>query len=192
MVSKTPRWSALAIAVTASLNVEADVTTGIDSEAQLPFWQWSTQGVKIRLIQRSPDQTRAFFIGRGFSNEAADAIGTGCVFQTIFRNDGEHAIDYDLSEWWIQHKGKSLVIPSKEQWDKKWQTLNLSNSSRIAFKWALLPNKQHFEPADYNWGMTSFGLAPGNHFDLNLVTQIDGKKINGHIPNIECPVDKER
>jgi len=180
------------MAVALPLGVSAGVDTGMDAEAQLPFWQWSEQGVSIRLVQRLPDQTRAFFIGRGFSREAADAIGTGCVFQTIFRNDGQYPVDYDLSEWRIRHSGETAALSLKEQWDEQWQALGLSRPARIAFKWSFLPNQQHFEPGDYNWGMTSYGLAPGAHFDLDLVVRINGKKSSVRIPNIECPPDGAR
>jgi len=178
-------------AIALTLSASAEVKTGIDEEAKLPFWQWSEQGVSIRLVQRLPDQTRAFFIGRGFDTLAADAIGTGCVFQTVFRNSGDSPLDYDLSEWTVQQANNSSSMILKEDWDKKWQALNLSQSTRIAFKWSFLPNRQHFEPGDYNWGMTSYGLPPGHRFDLNLVLYIDGKKTTGKIENIECPPDKE-
>lgn len=181
----------LLLATCLVLSANAEVTTGIDEEARLPFWQWSEQGISIRLVQRLPDQTRAFFIGRGFDKVAANTIGTGCVFQTVFRNAGDSAIDYDLSEWRIQQPDKSSPPVLKEDWDKKWQALGLSQPARIAFQWSFLPNRQHFEPGDYNWGMTSYGLPPGHRFDLDLVLYIGGKRTTGRIENIECPPDQE-
>jgi len=43
------------------------VSTGTDEEAQLPYWQAADGSVSIRLVQRLPDQTRGFFLARGFS-----------------------------------------------------------------------------------------------------------------------------
>ena len=171
---------------------DAEIVTGIDEEANLPFWQWSEQGLSIRLVQRLPDQTRAFFIGRGFNKAAADLIGEGCVFQTVFRNDGQLPIDYDLSEWRVHRPTGSSGLALKEEWDARWQKLNLSQAARIAFKWSFLPNRQHFEPGDYNWGMTSYGMPPGQRFDLELILHTQDKDILGRIENIECPPDVEQ
>jgi len=66
--------------------VSAEITTGQDQENGLRFWTWTHDGVSVQLLQLLPDQTRAFFLGRGFGREEADRIGRSCVFQTIFRS----------------------------------------------------------------------------------------------------------
>lgn len=109
--------AALFLSMVFSMCADAGMVKGIDEEANLPFWQWSEQGLSIRLVQRLPDQTRAFFIGRGFNREAADLIGEGCVFQTVFRNDGQLPIDYDLSEWRVHRSTGSSCLTLKEEWD---------------------------------------------------------------------------
>ncbi len=63
---------------------------------------------------------------------------------------------------------RQLLLKTREVWERYWQGLNIEKGPRIAFRWALLPTKQRFEPGDYNWGMTSFGLVPGEDFDLSL------------------------
>ena len=45
-----------------------------DTETGLLSWRWSDQGVSIGLTQLLPDQTRAFFLGRGFPWAQADRI----------------------------------------------------------------------------------------------------------------------
>jgi hypothetical protein len=169
----------------------AEVATGIDEETGLKSWTWNVNGVSVQLVQRLPDQTRAFFMGRGFSTDAADIIGQACVFQTIFRNDSKQAVSYDLGKWEVIHQDNRLPLQVRETWDRRWQTLGVSQSARIAFRWSLLPTRQRFEPGDYNWGMTSFGLVPGERFDLALTIDHGGHPVNARILAVECAINPD-
>ena len=158
----------------------------------LRSWIWEQDGISIQLIQRLPDQTRAFFIGRGFSTRNANLISQACVFQSIFRNDGTQPIHYDLDQWSIQPAGKTpdaLPLQTRERWEKIWRTNKTNPAALIAFRWSLLPTRQAFEPGDYNWGMISFGLPPGKTFDLPLSLSVNGKMVTGSIPAIVCRAD---
>jgi len=168
----------------------AGVEGRIDPETGLRSWSWREQGVSLELRQRLPDQTRAFFLGRGFSGEAADRIGLACVFQTIFRNGGEQPIDYDLNDWALLYGGERLPLRTREIWDAEWEAMGVGKGPRIAFRWALLPTVQHYEPGDYNWGMTSFGLVPGARFDLSLALRVGGRRVTGTIEGVVCAPDR--
>ena len=76
----------LLMLVPMSATVFASVTTGTDEQAQLPFWEWKSANMQLRLVQRLPDQTRAFFAGRGFSPSDVEQIAQSCVFQSIYKN----------------------------------------------------------------------------------------------------------
>jgi len=76
--------------------VSADVLNATDSETGLASWTWRDRGVSLQLRQLLPDQTRAFFLGRGFQAGEADRVGRACVFQTIFRNDGGKPVAFPL------------------------------------------------------------------------------------------------
>jgi hypothetical protein len=147
-----------------------ELGTGRDPQTGLSSWIWSEHGVSLRLIQLLPDQTRAFFLGRGFDADIADRIGRSCVFQTIFRNDGTRVVEYDQNKWSIIYLSERLPLKTREVWDREWEPLGVDDPARIAFRWSLLPTVQRFEPGDYNWGMTSFGLPPGACFDLSLTS----------------------
>jgi len=170
--------------------VAAEVVTSEEAQTGLSTWEWREAGVSLQLVQRLPDQTRAFFQGRGFSSETADIIGRACVFQTIFRNDGTESIAYDMDEWYFSYKGQELPIQTRERWEKEWQVRDVNQAARIAFRWSLLPTRQHFEPGDYNWGMTSFGLLPGETFDLTLSVTLNGNPVTRTLPGIVCAVDQ--
>jgi hypothetical protein len=174
----------------APLSASAGVEEGVDPNTDLRSWAWREQGVSLELKQILPDQTRAFFLGRGFSAEAADRIGLACVFQTIFRNGGERAIDYDLKDWSLLQRGERRPLRTREVWDAEWEAGGIGQGPRIAFRWALLPTVQHFEPGDYNWGMTSFGLAPGERFDLSMGVRMGGRPITATIEGVICAPDR--
>lgn len=173
----------------ANLAAQPITDTATDTETGLRSWSWRHQGLSIQLVQRLPDQTRAFFQGRGFSADHADLIARSCVFQTIFRNDGQQPVDYGLSNWRVVSGGESLPLRTREVWQPMWQSRQVAQSKQIAFRWSLLPTVQHFEPGDYNWGMTSYGLPPGSTFDLSLQLDIDGEQVSGRIPSVVCATD---
>lgn len=171
--------------------VFAEVVTGRDVQTGLSSWEWREAGISIQLVQRLPDQTRAFFEARGFSAKAADRIARACVFQTIFRNDGNQPLSYDLENWRIRHQGKSLSLRTRERWDELWEQGGANQAARIALRWSLLPSQQHFESGDYNWGMTSFGLPPGQIFDLSIAVTRNETSLTRKIPGIICAADRE-
>ena len=169
--------------------LSAEVIIGQEEETGLRTWEWRQAGVSVQLVQRSPDQTRAFFQGRGFSPNDADIIGLACVFQTIFRNDGKQPLSYDLDAWQITYQGKHIALLTRDRWEQQWLERGVNQAARIAFRWSLLPTRQSFEPGDYNWGMTSFGLAPGSSFDLSLELMVNGTPIKDRIPAVVCADD---
>ncbi len=169
--------------------VSAEVIIGEEEQTGLGTWEWGEAGVSVQLVQRLPDQTRAFFQGRGFSSAEADSIARTCVFQTIFRNDGKEPLVYDLDDWRVTYQGKQRPLLTRERWDAKWQDSGVSPPARIALRWSLLPTRQDFEPGDYIWGMISFGLPLGESFDLSLMLTIDGNIITSSIPGIICTAD---
>ena len=56
----------LPMALAAGWNAGAGVETGQDADTGRRSWTWSDQGGSVQLLQLLPDQTRAFFLGRGF------------------------------------------------------------------------------------------------------------------------------
>ncbi|MCU7959221.1 MAG: hypothetical protein KZQ58_04315 [gamma proteobacterium symbiont of Bathyaustriella thionipta] len=167
-------------------SVLAEVISSVDDETGLRGWEWHEQGISFQLRQRLPDQTRAFFLARGFNKAESDSIAQSCIFQSIFRNDGQQPLSYNLNDWQIHYQGRQQALLTRRKWDEKWQEQGVSQAARIAFRWSLLPTRQSFQPGDYNWGMTSFGLPPGESFDLTLTLHSNGKTLSATIPAIEC------
>jgi hypothetical protein len=168
------------------------VITGIDAQTQLDYWEWNAGGVLLRLTQRLPDQTRAFFLARGFAQADADHIAGSCIFQSMFRNTApatSGTVVADLDDWHIRTNGKPGRLLLREYWRKLWAEREVPESARIAFEWSLLPTYQTYAPGDYNWGMTSYGLSPGSHFDLRFSWHRKGERFEGKIDDIQCAPD---
>lgn len=169
------------------------VTTGIDEQANLPYWQYQDQYISVRFVQRLPDQTRGYFMARGFSAKHADLIARSCVFQTIFKNISDKTqatpIDYDMTTWQINQNGKTSQLKTREDWAIQWNSLKVATPAKLAFNWGLLPSTQHYQPGDYNWGMAIFNLDYGSKFDLTLIWQQAGQQHKAVIPAMECAAD---
>jgi len=186
-----PRKTLLLLSITfsglpAAANIEHSVR-----EDGLDGWRLRQGALEIEIIQRLPDQTRGFFLGRGFNAEQADRIGTACVMQTILRNVSTgQDIGVDLTQWRKSVAGETSPLKLKSDWEQEWETAGVSKAARIGFFWSLFPMRQDFKPGDYNWGMISVGPAPGTVFDLNLTWLESGEPQSATIPGIVCAEDR--
>jgi len=173
----------------------AKVTVETNPDAKLISYRFSQAGFKLDLIQRLPDQTRAFFMARGFPNAVANKIGLSCIFQGIGTNvsgvQNSTSIEVSLKDWKI-HTGNDVTrIKMKETWDKEWLNADVSNASKIAYKWATFPSHQIFSNnGDYGWGMISFNLPPETVFDLEISWNQNTKTHKAWIRSLQCPSDR--
>ncbi len=177
----------LAVPAAAGTQAYVDPRTGLDA------WRARDQDFSATFIQRLPDQTRAFFLARGFSRRAADALAGRCLFQTILGNAGKRgAITVDLSEWrWHAPGGRSGRLLLKEAWLRRLAAQGEPLRARIALKWSFYPTRQRFEPDDWNMGMTSYPLAPGSRFDLDLVWHdAQGRRHRLRMVGLHCAPDR--
>lgn len=172
----------------------AAVTGGIDPEAGLPYWEVAEEGMSLRLVQRLPDQTRAFFQARGFTARQAEMIALSCVFQTVFRNTSTAEqggdVEYNLRDWVVRANGVRQGMKTREDWRGTWMTENAAKPAQVAFEWALFPTQQIYRPGDYNWGMSLFNLPPGSTFDLDVVWRRQGKTRSVRIEKMRCAEDR--
>lgn len=184
-----------AAALLVSANACAELITGTDADAQLPFWEWRAPGMSLRLVQRLPDQSRAFFLARGFSRADVELIAQACVFQTVFKNLSPPAapavIEYDLRDWVAQAGGQARGMKTREDWAEVWAERGVPQSARIAFEWALYPTHQTYHAGDYNWGMSVFDLAPGDSFDLVIHWNQGGERHTATLAGMRCAPDED-
>lgn len=191
-------YAACALALFASTApAGACVTTGIDAEAGLPYWELVAGSLSLRLVQRLPDQTRGFYQARGFAVADAERIAQSCMFQTIFKNVAPPAdagaLKYDLKEWTVHASGTQRRIKTREDWAKEWAQeragRRVPQSARLAFEWGLLPTRHSYRPGDYNWGLSMFNLRPGTAFDLDVVWYEGNRRRGARIEKLRCAPD---
>jgi hypothetical protein len=174
-----------------SPHATAQVRPFVDDSGILRGWAWEgADGVSLHQVQRLPDQTRGFFQGRGFPAEAANRLATACVLQTILRNEGGAPIEVDLADWRIS-VGDAAPQPLKltADWQAEWEGMGVAKPARIAFQWAMFPNRQTFQPKDWNMGMIGYPLRPGDRFDLHAQWRQGGEVRTATLPGLECAPD---
>jgi len=171
----------------------ATITTGKDEQALLPYWQLQSGVMRLRLVQRLPDQTRAYFSGRGFNKADVELIASYCFFQSVYKNTNKahssEIIEYNLTDWKLVYQEKNLSLMVREKWQDIWQSRNIKQAQKIAMEWSLLPTRQTLKSADYNWGMTAYPVPHGATFDLDIIWKINGKVRKARIPDMKCAND---
>ncbi len=170
-----------------NLSLMAEITVETGKNTGLRTWKWVHEGISLQLVQRLPDQTRAYVMAKGFPRDAADELATSCFFGSMFRNDGSKPMDFDLREWEVVQGTGTGKMKIRESWKQRFGSRkDIPKSARIGLNWSLMPTVQHFEPGDYNWGMTVYGLSPGEKFDLRLKIVVAGKPLQAVIPGLQC------
>ncbi len=173
----------------------ADVVVTTNPSTQLRAWVLTEGDFKLELIQRLPDQTRAFFQGRGFSAKIANDLALSCIFQAIGTNIGKpenaQPVSYSLKDWQIKINNKIQALKLKETWKAQWLPSEVKPAARIAFTWATFPTQQTFASGgDYGWGMVSVGVPPESTFDLKVVWKQNNNTRSTWIRRLTCPQDR--
>lgn len=171
----------------------ATLSTGKDERSLLPYWEIVDEGMSLRLVHRLPDQIRAFFLSRNFSEEHVETIATSCAFQTVLTNTSHKStpgpLNFNLRKWVVLYKGQQLGLKTREDWNKEWSDKKVAAMSKMAFEWSLVPTEMEYQPNDYNWGISFFDLKPGTVFDLKVVWRQHDKKHSVVIKDIQCAPD---
>lgn len=187
-------FAALAMAAVAVLAIPAvadaaGATTEHSLQAQtgIESWQFRDQGVEVLLMQISPDQARAFFLGRGFQRDDVEHYAASCVFMTLVKNTTAYPVSYRLGDWrYARTDGVERKLKLKDEWLVEWKARGVSPGSRIAFEWSQHPVEQTLESGDWNQGMTTFLVPHGERFDLNVKWKTGDRMHAGTIREVRC------
>lgn len=170
----------------------AQVTRHDQTASGLQGWLIQDNNIEIQLNPLMPEQVRAFYLARGFSNKVIELIAHSCVYQTVIKNisaeNNARSVSVDLSNWrLIDERGES-GIESKSSWQQKWSDMGETESAIIAFQWATFPWQQDFElTGDYGWGMILLGPITGESFDLIARWKVGGTPFQQKIEQLNCP-----
>jgi len=166
----------------------------VQEDGPVMSYRWivdAPSGVRFQLVQRVPDQTRSFYIGRGFALEAADRYASACVMQTIVNNNtADRILALDLANWRVVHGGRKRPLKLTAQWQQEWEQRGVPESARIAFQWSQLPNTQVHQPGDWFQGMIAAELPPASVFDLQISWNENGTEHTATIKDLQCAEDR--
>lgn len=164
------------------------------TEPETGSYRWimdTSAGVRIQLVQRIPDQTRSFYIARGFPKAAADRYAEACVFQTILHNNTKDAlVRIDLSDWRVLGNSGARALRLETEWQTQWEELGVSPSARVAFKWSQFPEKQKHRPGDWFQGMIAAQQSPGAEFDLKVRWYENEDMREAVVRGLKCSEDR--
>jgi hypothetical protein len=167
-----------------------------DPQNGLESWSWHGDGASFTFTQRLPDQSRAYFQGRGLTPDAAEEVAMACVFQAIVRNDADAPVplELNLADWRVtaapeKRAAEREPLRLEAEWQQEWEHLALTQAARIAFRWSLFPTRQLFQPGDWNMGMVTFNQPPGSRFDLELEWRQGKEPRQLRIEGMRCAPD---
>lgn len=170
----------------------AQVTRHNETVSGLQGWRIQDAHIEIQLNPLKPEQARAFYLGRGFSEPIAELIAQSCVYQTVIKNisadNNAKNVSIDLSDWrLVDLRGESALV-SKNTWRQKWREMSASKAAITAFSWATYPWQQAFSPVgDSGWGMILFGPIEGESFELTARWRVDGEPQQQKVTHLLCP-----
>ncbi len=170
-----------------SLSVAQNQVHVIDPLTGAQSWEVQRDGVVFYLNQLLPDQLRAFYSSRGFTQKQIEAFAQSCVFMTVLRNESAlGVVRYQLSDWRIITPSQKLSIKPLDEWLQYHKGLNVSQSALIAFRWAQFPQEQEYEPGgDWNQGMLSLGANQGE-FDVVAHWTLQNKPFQITLEGVRC------
>lgn len=180
--------ASLALAVISAGASGKTIEYAIQAGTGIESWQLIDEGFDVMLMQITPDQSRGFFLGRGFTREDADHYAESCVLAAIVKNHTKKNIAYNLADWrYTDGKdGLKHKIRLRGDWLEIWKQRGVSKSSRIAFEWSQHPDKQLLEPGDWNQGMTTYQVPHGSTLNLIVNWKIGEHIREETIPGIRC------
>jgi hypothetical protein len=176
--------------------LSGEVAHSVNPDNGLRGWNFTDADIQIELIQRLPDQTRALFMNHEFSREVIEQLALSCMFQTIIRNTGKSgtggALSMDLTEWRVHKGDKPRPILLKEPLLESWSDEDASPAAKLVVRWGMFPTRQEYLAGDYNWGLTAYGIAPGEQFDLEVSWRAGDERHSAMISGIVCAPDVDK
>lgn len=171
---------------------QAAQTHAVDEATGVETWKTTVFGVGISLTQILPDQVRAFYINRGFAAEQIEPYAQSCVYMTVLRNDAASGVvDFHLADWRVVTASERRPPLSAAHWLDSIGPTQPGKAPMIAFRWAQFPPHHAYQPGgDWNQGMLSIGLSPGETFDLEVRWRVDGRPFQGELRNVRCAEDR--
>jgi len=128
---------------------------------------YEDKDIQVRLIFRKPEQLAAFYIGRGFKQDAINKIQETCFITAIIKNRNIDVLWLELDNWTFRHEDQPVTRIDRSYWKQKWQEINLPMNHQSTFGWTLLPEVRDLRRDESAGGNVVIPKQPGP-FNLTM------------------------
>ena len=126
------------LAILASLFIP--VSFALEAPRHKPSGPWyEDDGVFIRIVQRSPEQLTAFYLGREFNQASIKHILGNCFITPIIHNKTFDVLWLELENWRFSRGDEQIPRINRDYWLEKWEQSGLPQAHRSTFGWTLMP-----------------------------------------------------
>jgi hypothetical protein len=126
------------LAILASLLIS--VSFAVEAPRPKPSGPWyEDNGVFIRIVQRSPEQLTAFYLGRKFNQASIKHILANCFITPIIHNKTFDVLWLELDNWSFSRGDEQIPRINRDYWPEKWDQSGLPQAHRSTFGWTLMP-----------------------------------------------------
>lgn len=121
-----------------------------------------TDDLLVVVIPRTPEQMAAFYEARGFPAAAIALIRETCFLTVHIENRGDDILWLDLDRWRFTADGKPLARIDPDDWETRWDSIELRQASRSTFGWTQLPALRDLHPDEPVGGNLVFPGTTGS------------------------------
>ncbi|MGD8843551.1 MAG: hypothetical protein PVJ83_08770 [Gammaproteobacteria bacterium] len=107
--------------------------------AQPPSPRYEDDQVEARVVMRTPDQLRAFYIAREFNPASIDKILATCFITPVIHNKRFEYLWVDLDAWRFTQGDRAIPRIKRDYWPDKWREAGLPQAQQSTFGWTLMP-----------------------------------------------------
>jgi hypothetical protein len=126
------------LTVLAMLSAQAAFAQQEDRPTPAGPW-FEDPSVFIRIVQRTPEQLTAFYLGRGFNQAAIERILGTCFVTPIIHNKTFEVLWLELDNWRFSRGDEQIARIKRDYWPGKWVESQLPQAQRSTFWWTLMP-----------------------------------------------------
>ena len=108
--------------------------------------RYEDDSVFIRIVQRSPEQLTAFYLGRQFNRAAIAQILDTCFVTPIIHNKTFDVLWLELDHWRFGRGDENIARIKRDYWPDKWDQSELPQAQRSTFGWTLMPEVRDLRP----------------------------------------------
>ena len=179
------------LAVLAALYLPASLAQQ-ESQPAPSGLRYEDDSVFVRIVQRSPEQLTAFYLGRQFNPAAIEQILDTCFVTPIIRNKTFDVLWLELDNWQFSRGDEKIARMKRDYWPQRWDQSELPQAQRSTFGWTLMPEVRDLRPDEsvggsvvIPWQQQPFTLI------MNFRTGADQKGAPKTIvfEDIECVTD---